>query len=834
MKTELMTIAAALAVAGAAYAAAPDFRPPFDKSDYKGTVGVQVNPWFPLNKPPSHALGGPNVPWTRYGGKDLWAQGMQDLLAYGIDMWVPEMNEPVSWVGTWRDMLVQAATNGVPVRIGMFFGFYSPDADSVVKSMKKVMGPYMDLLKSSPKVARAGGYPTMVVYNTRGKYTPEEFGRLFARIDAECGRMLYLFDAAGAAWKARQGAKDEAEVDANFERIIREKLPYFDGISSYANGYRVPMQVIRKVMKDFPQKIFEGQVHQTYTCHFQTGGNEVDLSRNWRESIDECLEADPDSILLTNLFDHYENSLVLPCYDREDFLLRYFECRTAAWRKKEFRRLDYPELIVTGYAAVLLGRQSLDFEVIGLPISNRFQDVMIELDLCDASGKVLKTFPAKSMKLDRICVERFSAPSEDFASERGVVPRLRYSWAGGKRAMNYGPLTLIDPSIRPYRLYWARSTKNELKANGENAWTMDGVAPGGTHRPRRIGESRFASRIQAVHQGDRERISSRYHLVYRDNVELYMRDDGKDLNSAMSIPTPNPGDALHWYYLQMENAKSRKFQTLPIWEEAGTRPGTVKIPFWAKDGAVAEREIEKVRVPFWHYTLEQDDGKILTDVSGWGHNAAVRGSGFGGGHLGYTGYNHYHNGPVGQFKPGEASPWHCDADGKGYLSFNGSNDYVVIHGGTAFPGAFTYELKVRPAEFGREAGLLGTCNGQISVDVLADGRVKVVRKNSREGAGGKITKAEFSDEIVSKAPLALGEWTRLAVVYDLRKLTLFFNGEEQGTCASTSYDAGHEWLNFLMVGARCQWVWTPVEHFKGDIGEMRFYGRNLWPAELLK
>ena len=60
-------------VAFAAAANGADMRPPFDKSDYKGTVAVQVNPWFPLNKPPKHALGGPNIAYMR----DLdWRKGM--------------------------------------------------------------------------------------------------------------------------------------------------------------------------------------------------------------------------------------------------------------------------------------------------------------------------------------------------------------------------------------------------------------------------------------------------------------------------------------------------------------------------------------------------------------------------------------------------------------------------------------------------------------------------------------------------------------------------------------------------------------------------------------
>ena len=49
-------------------------------------------------------------------------------------------------------------------------------------------------------------------------------------------------------------------------------------------------------------------------------------------------------------------------------------------------------------------------------------------------------------------------------------------------------------------------------------------------------------------------------------------------------------------------------------------------------------------------------------------------------------------------------------------------------GGTAFPGASTYEIEVRPAELGREMGLFGSGNNQISVDVLADGRVRAARK----------------------------------------------------------------------------------------------------------
>lgn len=827
-----------------AFAAAPDFRPPFDKSDYKGTVGVQVNPWFPLNKAPSHALGGPNVPWKHYEGENLWAQGMVDLMPYGITAWVPEINEPTAWTGVWSSFYKQGDAMDVPVKVGMFFGFYSKKngagatQDETTRQLQRVFNAVGVDVRKHPRTNRAGGFPVVVVYNVK-KYAPEEWGRQFEKIDAAIGRNVYVMDVAALAWMAQTNTQVAAEVDANFERLLRAHLPYWDGISAYANGFRVPYKIIKKVMKDYPQKLYEGMVHQTYTCHFQTGGNEVDLSANWRRSIDECLESDPDAILLTNLFDHYENSIVLPCYDREDFLLRYFECRTAGWRGGKFRMQKRPELVVTGHQSVLIGRQDLDFEVVSFPVDSANKDVVLHLDVCDTSGKVLHSFPARSVRLDGLHVERFSLPSADYAEHRGVVPRLSYEWAGKRHAMNYGPMTLLDPSMRPYRLYWARSTRNELRVNGKNDWRMDDAAPGGTHRPRKLGITQFASSIKAVHQGERRFMGCKRYGVKRDNVEMYFRDDSsKSLDFALTLPTPAPGRALHWYYMEMENAQGLKYQTLPVWETDGSADSRrmVKVPMWKKDGSMADLEVEAVRVPFWHYTMEDDYGRLLVDVSGWGHNGAINGrSGLGGGHLGYTGYNHYHNGPVGMPAKGERTLWRSGGDGKGFLQFNGSNDYLIVQGGTAFPGAFTYEISVRPDGIGREMGLLGTCNNQIQVDILADGRVKAWRASPREGAGGVRTRDEdkWTSEVTSETKLKPEEWSRIAVVYDLRKMTLYVDGVDCGSVAS-SPAAGHEWLNFLIVGAKCKWVWTPTDRFKGDIGEMRFTGRNLAVAEFLK
>ena len=213
-----MTVAVALVSAWAVGARAEDYRPPFDKSDYKGTVAVQVNPWFPLDKPAADAYGGPNIPWVRVP-HDVWKNGMELCAQYGVKAFVPEINEPGAWTGVWRGLLDAAARCKDPdVKVGMFFGFYSKTADDSIKSMKRILGQFREDLKSNPRVLRAGGHPVMLVY-TPYKYKIEEWRRIFDALDAEFGRMVYLANFRSLAMsRGGSGAGAPAE---HFEQELR-------------------------------------------------------------------------------------------------------------------------------------------------------------------------------------------------------------------------------------------------------------------------------------------------------------------------------------------------------------------------------------------------------------------------------------------------------------------------------------------------------------------------------------------------------------------------------------------------------------------------------------
>ena len=811
---------------------------PLDKADYRKTCWAQANPWFPFDMAPRHDLGGADVPWRRYAGENAWADGFRLVAEYGVNGIQLEVNEPSGGAGdVYRKILDQARHVSPDFRIALFCGFYSKTPQEAVANMMRNLKAFADDLKRNPRVARIGGAPVMVVY-TPQRFKPEEWKVVFDGLNAAFGRMAYLLNAP----RLFNVASNDA---AKFEQALRAHLPYWDGVSSYAGSQdfvsvqRAEASVLAKVMKDFPDKVFEGGVFSTYTQHFSMTGMFVPLSKGWRESIALWLAADPDSINLTNLFDHYENSLVFPCYEREDLLLRYLELELCKWRGTAFRRRKTPELVLCNYNSVLAGWQPLDFEVLGFPVDADDKEVRVAVELCDASGRVLKRLGPQTLVLDSFRAADFSVPSMDFVGERAVVPRLVWKWRGQVRTMNFNPPTMISPSMRPNMMYWARSTKNALETEGRTDWTMDGVRPGGTRPAGLDGTAVFSSALRAKAGSGQTRGYAR-HTIRRDGVEMdSIRLPNSQLDCDFAAEIPSCGSALHWYQLELENALGGRFTTLPVWETDGSRPGRVTMAMRNPDGTVADREIEAVRVPFFHYPCDRDGGKLLLDVSGYVHNGSVNGSGYGGGHLGYTGYNHYHNGAVRGGSVGTTSLFRRDADGRGCLALGGS-DCVMIMGGTAMPAACTYEVAVKPSALGEEQGILGSGRGHMDLTLLPDGRVKAARRV--EPVKWKFEEAS----VVSDDPIPAGRWTHLQVVYDLRKMTLFVDGRPQGSvpAAPNFVDESwgrppeqyrsHEYETYLVLGAKAKPPFTPHAFFRGCVRDLRVYGRNLAPAEFLR
>ena len=111
--------------------------------------------------------------------------------------------------------------------------------------------------------------------------------------------------------------------------------------------------------------------------------------------------------------------------------------------------------------------------------------------------------------------------------------------------------------------------------------------------------------------------------------------------------------------------------------------------------------------------------------------------------------------------------------------------------------------------------------------------MKLERGSETEGAGGVKARHSFMSRLYSSDKLQAGQWHRIAVVYDLRELKLYLDGKLQGVQEAPP-SRGHGTINHLTVGSLCGWVYSPKVYFRGDIRDIRIYGRNLNEKEFLK
>ena len=80
------------AVCCSGFAAAPDYRPKFDKSPYKGTVWTQVNPWWFPAKERVDDSGGPNYARKKHYAAEQWGSAAADSYKYGRLNWQVELH----------------------------------------------------------------------------------------------------------------------------------------------------------------------------------------------------------------------------------------------------------------------------------------------------------------------------------------------------------------------------------------------------------------------------------------------------------------------------------------------------------------------------------------------------------------------------------------------------------------------------------------------------------------------------------------------------------------------------------------------------------------------
>ena len=704
-----------------------------------------------------------------------------------------------------------------------FIGVYSQNSDDAVKGLDTLIS----LIKGHPNLYCIDGAPVLTFY-TLGGLKPEEWAGVIKTIEEKHGRIIWLFNTWMDPWMNPSSENIE---------LLKQYLTVFDGITQYANWGTGEnhFKMLMKVREEFPEKIWELAVHHTYLNHSHYGGVDPVLTKKFRKGWAEIFKFNPDSITITNFFDKSENSACFPSYEREDILMRISEYYISKWRGEEFRAEGSPDLYLTNYTNGLLG-QPLKFEVIGFPIKGQDKKVIISLEICNEKGEVLYTFEPRDMVLDEMRVEEYEIGSENFYNQRAISPRIRYTWRGKESLSYLFPQTNIVISMKPHMLYWARSLKRMLRASSPWGIKIDNKGAGdtviipedGLIILEGKGTSGITAAVPPVNQG------GGLVRVLRNGREL--ESFGRwDFTLVKPLRVPNPVGALDWYNLELENPRGGRYTTPSVWVTSGIRQGIVKVPVLLSSGEIKSFDIEDVRIPYFQYNCDRNAGPLLLDSSGYDHHGYLGGKGYGGGHLGFTGYRYEHT-PLSGVAPlpdtaTDVPEYKIDEGGRKYLDFNGKN-YAMIMGGTALPYASTYEMFVLPKDIGSRQGILGAPNGQITISLTEEGKIEVVRSQAIEGEGAKSPKKYETVKVVSKSNLSVNNWYHIAVVYDLKELSLYINGnlEDKSSCFP---NRDHEWINSIVIGGICKFPFNPVPSFVGGIREIRIYGRNLSPEEFL-
>ena len=798
--------------------AAKDMRPAFDKSGYKGTLWTQVNPWFPVNKARTlNPLGGPNYAAKVYHGindqydKEAWKEAIKECQKYGMTGWQFELNASAPGFAYHLKNILQGAKEiDTGFKLAVFIGhFGGGDFETRKNRLIKQFDILSKEWKNHPNIYRLNGAPVISVY-TPFAFKPEEWKNVMDEFEEKHGKCIWLFN----FWHKTYDVESKPAQ-------IRAYMPYFDGITAYGNwgltAQTELFKVIGKIMREeFPQKIFEGCVQNAYACHYYHGGVSTRLSEKYRAAWDSMAAAEVDSVVMTNFFDHWENSLILPCYERGDFMLRYAEYQMHKIFGKKFNKSKRPELILINYIDTVPGSRKLEFEIIVLPIDSKHIDMEIGLEIGNAAGKIIKIFPTQKIALNKEYFLRYEIADEEVLGETFLIPRIYGRYIGRPYKSNFNPPTMLDPSIRTSMMFYARSTVSSVKADTDE-WTLNGVAPGSkVDWNATNGMGFFQCNITPETPGVNAV------RIMRNNRELY-RIPQKNMIFGRAFPLPNPGLAMNFYHLEMETADGKRFQTRPIFVTSNQRSGKAEVKFLVND-KIINANVDKDTVPEFFYPCDVDSGQMLLDISGFEHHGKLNMNGKTGycfGSFGHTDYYHVHDGNAG----GNINPlFRRDKNGRGYLHFDSSQKhFYMISGGTAMPYSSTYEMDFMPILNGSKMFLLGSANNQINLYIDEKGYLCIMRGGAVEGEGGIIPKKRQNIVLQSKKPVVSGEWQTVKVVYDMHKLYLYLNNELQ-----SSHDVlplrEHETIDHLTVASRCGFLHNPGNFFNGGIKNIRISG----------
>ena len=147
-----------------------------------------------------------------------------------------------------------------------------------------------------------------------------------------------------------------------------------------------------------------------------------------RHGMDDSLALNPDYIILFEWNEANENTSFQPSVYNGRAVTRILRYYSSIMKGTPLTPLDgddlrRPNAIVSYRPALKLG-ETIYLELLNVPDGSMDKDYTLQLQLCNASGAVIHAFPVETMHHDKMHAVTYSLPSEQFAGELLLQPRL--------------------------------------------------------------------------------------------------------------------------------------------------------------------------------------------------------------------------------------------------------------------------------------------------------------------------------------------------------------------------------------------------------------------------
>lgn len=231
---------------------------------------------------------------------------------------------------------------------------------------------------------------------------------------------------------------------SDLENKVGELLRIGDGFyfsnrprDYYGNGsfdqplYEMMVRVIAKAMEgpEFKDKYLALTVGAEHSNTYRLGHSLLsDGTKTLRRFMETALKFKPDFINIPEWDEENENTSLRPTVFNGLALMRIMRFYTGKLKgEKDFSlpgdNLKVPNLILTSRKILTLG-EKLKIELLNVPDNNIHSKYSAVLKLKNIDGKIVYTFPEANFEADKLQDVNCVVPSEEFASERVLIPEL--------------------------------------------------------------------------------------------------------------------------------------------------------------------------------------------------------------------------------------------------------------------------------------------------------------------------------------------------------------------------------------------------------------------------